>query len=108
MKKQIETVFELNTTNVLQISAKTGLNCANILPSIIENIPPPPCKLSDPFKGLLFDIWYDNYVGVVCMMAIKGGSLKKGDVVVSVHSKTKYVVGDVGIMYPEQVPTGSL
>ncbi|KAJ2795181.1 Translation factor guf1 mitochondrial [Coemansia guatemalensis] len=90
------------------MSAKTGLGVDHVLPSVIEKVPPPDGSIDRPFKALLFDTWYDKYVGVISLMAIKDGSIKKGDRIVSMHSNTKYEVAEVGIMHPEPVATTSL
>ncbi|KAG9291219.1 hypothetical protein G9A89_021721 [Geosiphon pyriformis] len=108
VKFQIESTFEINTKNILEISAKSGINVEQILPKVIENLPPPTGQINSPLKAFLFDSWYDTYVGVVCLMAIMDGKLQKGDKIESAHSKIRYEVIECGIMYPEQVPTGSL
>lgn len=106
--QQIESAFELDTSSILQISAKSGINIDQVLPSVIEKVPAPVAAIDKPFRGLLFDSWYDKYVGVVCMLGMKDGVLRKGDKVVSAHSDTKYEITEIGIMHPEQVPTGYL
>ncbi|KAJ2084252.1 Translation factor guf1 mitochondrial [Coemansia sp. RSA 988] len=106
--QQIESTFEIEADTVLHMSAKTGLGVDHVLPSVIEKIPPPDGSINSPFKALLFDTWYDKYVGVISLMAIKDGSVKKGDKIVSMHSNTKYEVAEVGIMHPEPVATSSL
>ncbi|KAJ2879276.1 Translation factor guf1 mitochondrial, partial [Coemansia asiatica] len=103
--QQIESAFEIESDKILHISAKTGLGVDQVLPAVIEKTPPPLGSVDKPFKALLFDTWYDTYVGVVCLMAIKDGSIKRGDRIVSSHSGTKYEVAEVGIMHPEQTPT---
>lgn len=106
--RQIESAFELDTASILKISAKAGINIDQVLPSVIEKVSPPIGSREKPFRGLLFDSWYDKYVGVVCMLGIKDGVLRKGDKVVSAYSDTKYEITEVGIMHPEQLPTGYL
>lgn len=76
--RQIESAFELDTSNILPISAKTGLGVDKVLSEIVKEIPAPIGDPAAPFRALLFDTWYDQYVGVVCLIAIKDGSLKKG------------------------------
>ncbi|KAJ3182244.1 Translation factor guf1 mitochondrial [Gaertneriomyces sp. JEL0708] len=105
---QIEAAFELETADILAVSAKTGLGCSDVLPCVIEKVPPPVADRSAPFRALLFDNWYDKYLGVVCLFAIRDGTLKKGDRLVSAHTKITYEVTDLGIMYPEQRTTTSL
>lgn len=106
--KQIQSTFELDTSGILQISAKSGINIDQVLPTVIEKIKPPIGSKDKPFRALLFDSWYDKYVGVVCMLGVKDGILRKGDKVVSAHSDIKYEITEIGIMHPEQVPTGYL
>ncbi|KAG0345036.1 Translation factor guf1 mitochondrial [Podila humilis] len=105
---QIEVAFELPAEECLQISAKSNMNVDQILPSIIETVPPPSGDINKPFKALLFDSWHDTYVGVVCLMAVIDGHVKKGDKIVSAYSERKYEVTETGIMYPEQTATTSL
>ncbi|KAF8938910.1 Translation factor guf1 mitochondrial [Dissophora ornata] len=105
---QIEVAFEMPASECLQISAKSNLNVDRILPTIIENVPPPSGDINKPFKALLFDSWYDTYVGVICLMAVVDGTVKKGDKIVSAFSERRYEVTETGIMYPEQTPTSSL
>ncbi|KAI7870799.1 P-loop containing nucleoside triphosphate hydrolase protein [Spinellus fusiger] len=106
--KQIQSAFEIDTGNILQISAKTGINIESVLPSVIEKIPSPKGSMTKPFRGLLFDSWFDKYVGVVCMLGVVDGVIRKGDKVLSAYSDTRYEVTEIGIMHPEQVPTGYL
>ncbi|KAI8363397.1 GTP-binding protein lepa [Mortierella sp. GBAus27b] len=105
---QIEVAFELPASDCLQISAKSNLNVDQILPAIIDNVPSPTGDINKPFKALLFDSWHDTYVGVICLMAVIDGSVKKGDKIVSAYSERRYEVTETGIMYPEQTPTSSL
>ncbi|KAI1315746.1 Translation factor guf1 mitochondrial [Mortierella claussenii] len=105
---QIEVAFEMPASGCLQISAKSGLNVDTILPTIIENVPSPSGDINKPFKALLFDSWHDTYVGVICLMAVIDGTVKKGDKIVSAYSERRYEVTETGIMYPEQTPTSSL
>ncbi|KAJ3073758.1 hypothetical protein HDU98_000749 [Podochytrium sp. JEL0797] len=107
---QIESTFELDTRRVNQISAKTGQGVPAILDAIVDDIPPPTNLGSSTgeFKALLFDIWYDSYVGVVCLIAVHSGTLKKGHRITSHHTKLTYEVTNLGIMHPEQTPTPSL
>ncbi|TPX54838.1 hypothetical protein PhCBS80983_g05709 [Powellomyces hirtus] len=106
--RQIETTFELDISNMLSISAKTGIGVAGVLPQIIEQVPAPTADATAPFRGLLFDSWYDQYVGVVCLVAIRDGNLRKGDRIVSAHTGNTYEVTDLGIMFPHQTATTSL
>jgi GTP-binding protein LepA len=61
-----------------------------------------------PLRVLLFDNWYDKFRGVVCLVKVVDGVLKKGDKITAAHSQQKYEVMDVGILYPDPVVTGAL
>ncbi|AMD22889.1 HHR120Wp [Eremothecium sinecaudum] len=106
---QVTDMFELPKEDIIKVSAKTGVNIENdLLPAIIDKIPPPTGKLDKNFRALLVDSWYDSYLGVVLLVHCVDGSVTKGDKITSVHTGRKYEVKEVGIMYPDQVPTGSL
>ncbi|RKO91942.1 P-loop containing nucleoside triphosphate hydrolase protein [Blyttiomyces helicus] len=106
--RQIHNAFELDVSSIRSISAKTGVGVPAILTDIVECLPAPVGNTDAPFRALLFDTWYDKYVGVVCLFAIKDGVLRKGERIVSAYSSLTYEVSDVGIMSPEQRPTQSL
>ncbi|KAJ3365522.1 hypothetical protein HDU91_002199 [Kappamyces sp. JEL0680] len=108
VKAQIEATFELDTRDTKCISAKTGLNVPSLFPEIITKIPPPEGDVSKPFRALLFDTWYDKYAGVICLLAVKDGSIKKGDKIVSGYTGLAYEVNDLGIMFPTKTSTPSL
>ena len=75
---------------------------------MIEKTPAPQGDPDAPFKALLFDSWFDEYRGVICLMEIIDGSIKKGDRITSVHTDQTYEVLDIGIMHPEPTSTASL
>lgn len=71
--------------------------------AIVERIPPPRAKIQKDLTMLLFDSWYDDYKGVVCLVSLKSGQLKKGDTVKSAFTKKQFEVCELGIMYPDCV-----
>ena len=79
VKKQLETAFEITNQTIPGISAKSGLGIPLLLHDIIEKIPPPLGDNSLPFHALLFDSWYDTYVGVICLVSVKNGIVRKGN-----------------------------
>ncbi|KAF8320104.1 GTP-binding protein lepa [Clavulina sp. PMI_390] len=105
---QMCSVFGLAEEDVIRVSAKTGLGVSKVLEAIIERIPPPQGSTSAPLKALLFDSSYDKYRGVVSLMSIMDGVLRKGDRLASCHTGKKYEVVDLGIMHPDEVSTTSL
>lgn len=108
VSKQMEKLFDVRQDQILRISAKTGTGIDNVLETIIEDLPCPQGDATAPLKALLFDSWYDQYRGVICLVAILDGSLKKGDEIMSAYTQQTYEVMDVGIMYPGEVSTGAL
>lgn len=103
-KMQIEETFELEAEDAICISAKTGQNIEQVLPAVVRDIPPPKVDPEAPFfRCLLVDSWFDNYVGVVLLVYIVDGYVKKGQKIVSAHTKMKYEVKDAGIMYPDRL-----
>ncbi|KZV92180.1 translation factor GUF1, mitochondrial [Exidia glandulosa HHB12029] len=107
---QIQAMFDLDPNDILNVSAKTGLGVRDVLHAIIDRVPPPNAGTNHdaPLKMLLFDSLYDRYRGVISLVSIKDGELRKGDKIASCHSRKKYEVMDLGIMHPEEVPTACL
>ncbi|KXS10010.1 translation factor GUF1-like protein, mitochondrial [Gonapodya prolifera JEL478] len=87
-----------------RISAKKGEGVEALLDLIIEKLPAPTSKLTSSFRSLLFDNWYDTYVGVVCLVAVIDGKVGKGDKIASAGTGLKYEVSQVGIMAPDPMP----
>jgi elongation factor 4 len=108
IKKEIETLFDFSGDECLLISGKSGIGIENLLNTIIEKIPAPASDLTSPFKALLFDSWFDEYKGVISLIAVKDGCIKKGDRITLHQTGMDYEVLEIGLMYPEQVPTDIL
>ncbi|TIA87690.1 hypothetical protein E3P81_03832 [Wallemia ichthyophaga] len=110
--EQVLMQFDLDIDSALPISAKSGLNVEKVLHAIVDQIPPPPPSPTpprqQPLKALLFDSYFDKFRGAVSLIKIESGSIQKGDVVVSHHSKSRYTVGEVGVLNPAEKPTTHL
>lgn len=87
----------------IAISAKSGRNVEQVLPAIVERIPPPEGRLGDQLRLLLVDSWFDTFLGVVMLVHVVDGMLMRGTRLVSAHTGKAYDVKEVGIMYPERV-----
>ena len=102
VKKQIEDVIGIDASNAVGVSAKTGLNVAAVLEAIVERLPHPVGDASKPLKAMLVDSWYDAYLGVVVLVRVKEGTLKKGQKVQMMASGGHYQIDRVGIFRPKQ------
>ncbi len=102
VKQQIEDVIGLDASGAVPISAKTGLNVEAVLEAIVERLPPPKGEAGKPLKALLIDSWYDAYLGVVVLVRIFEGMLKKGQRVKLMNTDAGYQVERVGIFRPRQ------
>jgi GTP-binding protein LepA len=102
VKQQIEDVIGLDASEAIPISAKTGLNVEAVLEAIVKRLPPPKGDASKPLKALLIDSWYDAYLGVVVLVRIMEGTLKKGQRITLMSTHADYQVERVGVFRPKQ------
>ena len=105
---EIENRIGLSTADVLKVSAKTGVGVDDMLEKIVELVPPPNGNENGPLQALIFDSYYDSYRGVIILIRIKNGSVKVGDEILLMASNQKYVVTEVGLRTPKEIPTTSL
>lgn len=105
---EINKLFDFREEDAVLASAKTGIGITDILDAIVTRIPAPVSDRTQTLKALLFDSWYDEYRGVVCLVAIKDGVLKKGDHIYLHQSNCKHEILELGLMYPEQTPMDAL
>lgn len=108
VKAQLKSMFDLDPSEALLTSAKTGQGLEHVLPAVIERIPPPRGIINSSLRMLLLDSYYDEYKGVICHVAVVDGTLRKGDKISSAATGQTYEIVDVGIMHPELTPTGVL
>jgi GTP-binding protein LepA len=103
IRQQIEDVIGLDASGAIAISAKTGLNIEEVLEAVVHRLPPPKGDAAAPLKALLIDSWYDAYLGVVVLVRIVDGELKKGQKIRMMASGAAYQVERVGYFTPKQV-----
>ena len=108
VKQQIEDVIGLDTSDAVQISAKTGLNIEGVLEALVTRLPAPKGDGAAPLKALLVDSWYDQYLGVVILVRIKDGRMKRGQRIRMMSSGAVHSVEQVGVFTPKMVPTDDL
>ena len=103
VKTQIEDVIGIDASEAIEISAKTGLNIEGVLEAVVNRLPPPKGDRNAPLKALLVDSWYDAYLGVVVLVRIIDGELKKGQKIRMMAANAYYQVERVGVFTPKQV-----
>jgi GTP-binding protein LepA len=108
VKQQIEDVIGLDASDAVEISAKTGLNIEGVLEALVHRLPPPKGDAKAPLKALLVDSWYDQYLGVVILVRIRDGRLKRGMKIRMMAKGAAHVVEQVGVFTPRMVPTDDL
>jgi len=108
VKQQIEDVIGLDASNAILISAKTGLNVPDVLEGIVTRLPPPKGDGEAPLKALLVDSWYDSYLGVIVLLRIVDGVLRRGQRIRMMGSGAAYEVDRVGVFTPKMVDVDEL
>jgi GTP-binding protein LepA len=102
VKQQIEDVIGIDASEAVPISAKTGQGVAEVLEAIVTRLPPPKGDKNKPLKALLVDSWYDAYLGVIVLVRVIDGTLKRGQRIKLMATDTSYQVERVGIFRPKQ------
>jgi len=108
VRTQIEDVIGLDASDAVEISAKTGLGIEDVLEAIVTRLPPPEGDVDAPLKAMLVDSWYDPYLGVVVLVRVIDGALKKGQKIKFMRAGSSHLVDRVGIFRPKQEMTGTL
>ncbi len=101
VKRQIEDVIGIDASNSLLISAKTGLGIPDVLEAIVERLPAPEDMDDKPLKALLVDSWYDTFLGVVMLIRVKEGTIKKGQSIKMMSNNAVYKAEQIGIFTPK-------
>lgn len=108
VRQEIEDVIGIDASEAPEISAKSGLNIAAVLEQLIEKIPAPKTDASAPLKALIIDSWFDAYLGVVSLVRVVDGVIKKGDKIKIFSTGKDYVVDDIGFFTPKREPQSQL
>lgn len=101
IKQQIEDVIGLDASGAIDVSAKTGQGIEDVLENIVTQLPPPTGDYNVSLKALLVDSWYDTYLGVMALVRIKDGCLKKGMKIRMMANKTTHNIDRVGVFTPK-------
>ncbi len=102
IKKEIESIIGLDTSNAISCSAKTGVGITEILEAVVDRIPAPKDFVDEPTKALIFDSYYDPYRGVIVYFRVITGSLSARDKILLMASSKSYELDEIGIMSPDQ------
>ncbi|MCX7684769.1 MAG: translation elongation factor 4 [Acetobacteraceae bacterium] len=108
VKQQIEDVIGLSAEDAVMISAKTGLNIEGVLEAIVTRLPPPKGEAEAPLKALLVDSWYDSYLGVVVLVRVADGRLRKGQRIRMMSTGAVHTIEQVGVFTPKMAQVEDL
>lgn len=108
VKEQIEEVIGLDTSNAIEASAKSGIGISDILEAIVEYLPAPKGVIDAPLKALLVDSWYDKYLGVVILIRVVDGIIRKGMRIKMMVTGASYQIDELGIFTPKKIPKDEL
>ncbi|WP_341816640.1 translation elongation factor 4 [Wolbachia endosymbiont (group A) of Agelastica alni] len=108
VKLQVEEIIGIDASESVLISAKTGLGIKDVLEAIVAKLPAPQGDVNAPLQAILVDSWYDTYLGVVILVRVKNGVLKKGMRIVMMSNNATYQIDNIGIFTPKKVMTGEL
>ncbi|MCC0035261.1 MAG: elongation factor 4 [Hoeflea sp.] len=109
IKEQIEEVIGLDASDAVMISAKTGLGIPDVLEAIVTRLPAPKGgTVKDPLKAMLVDSWYDTYLGVIVLVRVIDGEMKKGQQIRLMGTDARYTVERIGVITPKLVTVESL
>jgi len=102
VKNEIEEIIGLDTTDTIEVSAKSGIGIDELLEQLVERIPPPQGNPDAPLKALIIDSWFDNYVGVVSLVRVIDGELRKKQKIRAMSNSRDFQVEKVGIFTPKR------
>ena len=99
---EIEDLIGIAADDVVAVSAKTGAGVSELLETLVAAIPPPNGETNAPFRALIVDSWFDNYLGIVSLVRVLDGVLAKGDKIVAKSVGRSHVVDEVGVFTPKR------
>ncbi len=108
VKQQIEDVIGLDASDAVMVSAKSGLNIEGVLEALVTRLPPPTGNPNAPLKALIVDSWYDQYLGVIILIRVKDGRIRKGQKIRMMAGGASHPVEQVGVFTPRLVPVEDL
>ncbi|WP_217476556.1 translation elongation factor 4 [Stutzerimonas stutzeri] len=108
VKGEIEHIIGIDATDAVACSAKSGMGVDEVLERLVQVIPPPTGEIDAPLQALIIDSWFDNYLGVVSLVRVRHGRIKKGDKVLVKSTGKVHQVDSVGVFNPKHTTTADL
>jgi GTP-binding protein LepA len=108
VKDEIEHIIGIDAMDAVACSAKSGIGVDDVLERLVKVIPPPQGEIDAPLQALIIDSWFDNYLGVVSLVRVKHGRLKKGDRILVKSTGKLHQVDSVGVFSPKHTETADL
>ncbi len=108
VKEQIEDVIGLDTSDAVEVSGKTGAGIPDLLEQVVQKLPAPLGDINAPTKALLIDSWYDSYLGVIILVRIKDGILRKKQNIRMMSTGLDYVIDKIGVFTPKMTDVDAL
>lgn len=105
---EVEEIIGIDATDACQVSAKSGLGMEALLERLVRDVPPPKGDPEAPLQALIVDSWFDNYLGVISLVRLFDGTIKKGDKIRMKSTERAWEVSEVGIFTPKRKQTGVL
>ena len=102
VKKEIEEIIGIDASDAICVSAKDGTGLTNLLDLVVKDIPPPKDKSDDPLQALIIDSWYDNFLGVISLIRVFSGSLKKGEKFIVKSNGQTFTADTLGVFTPKK------
>lgn len=108
VSQEIEEIIGIDATDAVRCSAKSGLGVEEVIERLVSTIPAPEGDINGSLQALIIDSWFDNYLGVVSLVRVKNGTLRKGEKIIVKSTKQSHLVDNVGVFTPKRMPTGIL
>lgn len=108
VKQEIEDIIGIDAQNAVACSAKSGMGVEDVLEDLIERIPPPEGDIDGDFQALIIDSWFDNYLGIVSLVRVTSGTVRKGNKVLIKSTGKMEQVDAIGVFTPKRLETGIL
>lgn len=108
VRQEIEEIIGIDASAAVCASAKTGMGIIEILEELVRLVPPPVGDVDAPLQALIIDSWFDNYLGVVSLVRVKQGTIRKGDKIIAKSLGKSHLVDGVGVFSPKRLETDVL